>query len=709
MRRIGARARDFGAVLVLVAWLLLIASRYFTADRGGFTEEAIPFRQALTLWGWGGAPATANPHFFSYPSLSIYAHAAAQWVAIQFGLWSGRYGTPADAGVEFVLDPGYLVVAARWLLGLVTLAGAVSMFLWWRARSRLLGLLAALGFCWCPLVVRSMLRMPPEVFLAPLVVLLVAVAAAENGDRRSRSVWTAVLAGLVLGTKLSAIPAAALCLAFASGLRRPDTTALRYFALAGMLALATFVVTTPFAVLDFRSFWQGTRFEWEHLASGHLLGSVEVSATAHGRQLFAALGYPLLAGMLVLPFVGRNLPARAWLALGVAATFVIPALGSATGGPDRYMLPAIPLLWLFTTEILHACASATGAARLISTAILSFAAIAQICVSAAALMVGKLEVPTAAASTWLRQHARSGDIIVQERGALALPSLANARELRASRCYAAASPAWQEVARSAPWFAVVTLPFVASGEIATVVATPQGQKFRVRAFAPSWKLVPAVYQSLDEIEVQYVARTQSISGRVTKIFPVLERPSASSTIFAGAMGRAREDADVTISPGPPRSASGRVLAGDWWENGAAFIVEVVDGEVNPSPSDNKNLLEAARRQVFQEWLEPYLTELAELNLARNDFEDAARAARLILLNDPDNLTAIRIAMLAMSGIDTPMPGEGVALVLDRSPGEAEADWLARALSEWRADPRIIRAELTRYLTWRRGSPSNRVP
>src|SRR5580765_5855870 len=53
-------------------------------------EEAYPFRQALELWGWDTGRTDWNPHFFFYPSLSLYLHFLLQKAAVGMGMLTGR-------------------------------------------------------------------------------------------------------------------------------------------------------------------------------------------------------------------------------------------------------------------------------------------------------------------------------------------------------------------------------------------------------------------------------------------------------------------------------------------------------------------------------------------------------------------------------------------------------------------------------------------
>ena len=56
-------------------------------------EEATPLREAWDMWGWGlGRGVDLNPHFFNYPSLTIYLQFAAMGLLYKAMSLSGGRG-----------------------------------------------------------------------------------------------------------------------------------------------------------------------------------------------------------------------------------------------------------------------------------------------------------------------------------------------------------------------------------------------------------------------------------------------------------------------------------------------------------------------------------------------------------------------------------------------------------------------------------------
>lgn len=568
------------------------------ADRGGFIDEAIPFRQALTLWGWGESPPTANPHFFSYTSLSIYLHWLAQAIAVQVGQWMGRYQMQADAGVEYVLDPTYLVMAGRALTSLAVDVCALLLYVSWRHRSRVAGAVLAASVCISPLFIRSILRMPPEILMTPLVVALIRIASDEDVPTGRRIALVGLVSGALLGMKLSAIPCCLLALAWATNPRAPIVQRLAQLCVGALVAATICVCTTPYAVLDHAAFLRDTAFEWNHLVSGHIAGSVAGTAAAHAGQLFEAVGFPLTAALGAAMFSFRSFSSRAWLALSCALTFVLPAMLSRSGGPDRYMLPSLPLLSWFIAEAWFAtCRHGGRLARLLSVVLMITGAV-QLGWMLTRTAAARLPTPAARAGEWVRQSARPSEVILLERGAMAIPSSSDARSLSQSRCFRSASSLWQERARTARYFSAVTLPFAASGEISTRVELPGEPAVWVRAFSPAWRMVPAVYEPLPGLGPHVLVRTASLTDRLSKLsdkMPIHSDPivpAGRRIRFQDSPVSVRRDAEVVVELTTAPAAPAPQLEPAWWTNAADFIIDPPQG-AGRLPRDTSEVLRVA--------------------------------------------------------------------------------------------------------------------
>jgi hypothetical protein len=96
-------------------------------------EEATPLRRAWEMWGWGlDRGVDLNPHFFKYPSLTIYLQGIAQG-ALYLGMkLSGAVESAVDFHVSYVLDKTPFFVLGRSLNVIFGTATVALLFLFGR-------------------------------------------------------------------------------------------------------------------------------------------------------------------------------------------------------------------------------------------------------------------------------------------------------------------------------------------------------------------------------------------------------------------------------------------------------------------------------------------------------------------------------------------------------------------------------------------------
>ena len=105
--------------------------------------------------------------------------------------------------------------------------------------------------------------------------------------------------------------------------------------------------------------------------------------------------------------------------------------------------------------------------------------------------------------------------------------------------------------------------------------------------------------------------------------------------------------------------------------------------------------------MYRERVRPYLAALAEAALSRHDLLAVGRAARLMVVADPTDLVAARMALIAIgSGAGGMVFGRDGARVFARGPAEKDEDWLGRVLVGWGMPQSAAGAEVERYLRWR---------
>lgn len=300
-----------------------------------------------------------NPRFFSYGSLPIYLLRLCSYLA---GYINPAYGSLAGS---------YLVGRALSALFDVGTVGLIYL-----SGRRLYG--AAVGLLAAALVALAVLHIQlahfyvsdtPLAFFTLLTVLL--AARASERLRLSASIPLGLAWGCALATKVSVAPLAVpVALAWALAARQrhgqepPRSGPLTGLLCTGLVALATFALLEPYAILDHRTFVSDVVFE-SLMASGRIdapytrqyIGTLPYLYLIQQTAVWG-LGLPLgLAawGGMAAALVGaaRRLWRRQALAAGgslVALSWVVVyfgLVGSLHAKFLRYMLPITPLLCLF--------------------------------------------------------------------------------------------------------------------------------------------------------------------------------------------------------------------------------------------------------------------------------------------------------------------------------------------------------------------------
>ncbi|MEW6749829.1 MAG: glycosyltransferase family 39 protein [Candidatus Latescibacterota bacterium] len=288
-----------------------------------------------------------NPGFFNYPSFHFYLLAAVYGVLYLLGRLCGLLAGVADAERLFVIEPQAFYLVARVLTALLGSAAVVLVYLMGRhLGGRRAGLLSATFLSVAFLHVRdshfATVDVPATTYaLAGCLLALHHVGRPSGGAVH----LSAVCFGLAVSTKYSLAPTIACLLAaiWLTDRRR----ALYGFVLAGAVMAATFLVTTPFAALEFRSFWRDLAFERAHFASGHAglapLGGV--GWLHHLRfSLWHGLGFALLAcGIAGAAWMAWRRQPASLCVLGAALAYFAVAGGGRTVFV-RYALPLVPFL-----------------------------------------------------------------------------------------------------------------------------------------------------------------------------------------------------------------------------------------------------------------------------------------------------------------------------------------------------------------------------
>jgi 4-amino-4-deoxy-L-arabinose transferase-like glycosyltransferase len=336
-----SRSRAWLALLLLAGlWL-----RLWGLDYGLPLPAARPDEEALVprfVTFDGGDP---NPHWFMYPTLSIYLTYG--WVkgALLGGRAAGVWRGPTDIATLATADPRTLYLLARLLSALLgTAAIAVTYHLGRLLGGRRAGLVAALLLTVSFLHVRESHFFKPDAILSLFVAgaLVACVVLQRRGTGRAAAL-AGLACGLALSVKYTASLAVPLVLAVflgPAGPGRPSRGA--RLLIAASAAAAAAVGGSPYTLLAWSEFAAWARFThlWVQYGGAGF-------ATPFGYHLthsfLAAQGLPLTVfalGALVWGLRIRNLlPIAAFL----LAAFL--QLGLASAAYTRYLTPFLPALY----------------------------------------------------------------------------------------------------------------------------------------------------------------------------------------------------------------------------------------------------------------------------------------------------------------------------------------------------------------------------
>ena len=286
---------------------------------------------AIGLFGHGW-----DPDYFVNPPAYTYLLHLVLLVA---------YGGREAVSASFASDPSGVFELARLTsaalgaiaVGLLYLAGA-------RLFDRRVGMLAAgvLTVAFLP-VFYGHLGLNDSPTLAPVCLALAGIAGVLRGGRRRDFAMAGVGLGLACATKYTG-GIVLLALVAAAAHRR----AWPALAGAGVLALVTFVVANPYAVLDFDAFWEGIRHQSE--ASGEVGGKLGLTASSG----FAYYAWVLTWGLGWVPAlaalggaVGLWLRDRAafWTLVPAVVAFLL-FMGIQERYFGRWLMPILPVLCL---------------------------------------------------------------------------------------------------------------------------------------------------------------------------------------------------------------------------------------------------------------------------------------------------------------------------------------------------------------------------
>ena len=323
-------------------------------------DEAVPLKKAWAMWGWG-APVGVdlNPHFFNYPSLTIYLQFIAQgllYLALRIG---GVVASGVDYHARYLVDPEPVHYVGRLLSALF---GVATVWLTYQVGRRFSGRRAAvagaalLAVSTFHISRSQLIEVDVPLTFFVMLVLWLLLRLAEQPTLKGYA-FAGAMIGLAASTKYTGAMLV-LPLVVADVFARKTATKqprVWYPMLSVLVAAVVFVLTSPFVVLDPGTFADHFATERQHMRFGHFGLSGSSSWMFYARALTDRLmGWPAavsaLAGLVYFAVVRRRGTAL------ILAAFVVPyvlAVSTWSMHADRYLLAVIPALLLFATAALE--------------------------------------------------------------------------------------------------------------------------------------------------------------------------------------------------------------------------------------------------------------------------------------------------------------------------------------------------------------------
>lgn len=182
--------------------------------------------------------------------------------------------------------------------------------------------------------------------------------------------------------------------------------------LAPLAAIAAFLATTPYALLERTAFLADVRAEAAHYARGHVGAEGDALATSLG-WLWAAHGPVLVAGLLASLLLLRR-SWRPWTVLVVTVAAPLLLLGSFEVRFERNLTALLaPLLALAAWGLVTAVAAAGERTR-VGAALLACAVVAGVALplrQAAATVAASAVDERAPARAWIAAHVPAGSVV----------------------------------------------------------------------------------------------------------------------------------------------------------------------------------------------------------------------------------------------------------------------------------------------------------
>jgi 4-amino-4-deoxy-L-arabinose transferase-like glycosyltransferase len=370
-----------------------------------------------------------NPHFFTYPSLYFYLHAAAHLDGPLLGWLDGDESPPVTEviGTTKTTTPSSVMVhrAVSVLMGVIAIVAVYATARLVTRRTGAALFAAAVMATSVTLGVNARLVTPDVVATALVACALWASVRLWLNPTWGAHVLAGAMVGLAASSKYNAAIVATTVVAAAAlspGLRGQVLCRLKKLVVSGVAAGAAFVLTTPYALLDRSVFLEHLRYQRNHYATGHP-GMDGDSALWYARYLLSTESLLVIAAILG---VGMALASARWRPVLLLATFpVVYGALAATQAVrnDRTILLLLPSLAVLAglggAAFVDRVASDERGSALSSSKLLRAGLVLGVValIAQGARLVDRLNPPTttwAASREWIEDNIAAGSSIYIE-------------------------------------------------------------------------------------------------------------------------------------------------------------------------------------------------------------------------------------------------------------------------------------------------------
>jgi 4-amino-4-deoxy-L-arabinose transferase-like glycosyltransferase len=333
-------------------------------------EETFPFSIAWKMWNWGKTGLDLNPHFFNYPSLTIYLNFVVQGIHYGVGHLFGSYPDLQSFQQSYHANPTVHILLAR-VLSVGFDMGTVFML--WKFGTSIggsrLGLLAGGLGAINPMLVQQAHLVSVDTPLAFFSIAALYFIYLISQERRPVYYY---MSGLCIGLAAASKYTGAMILIILflvhvfDGSKEWRILAKHCFdsivLRASLIAGGIFLVCNPYIVLSTNEFLRDFLYEEYHMSTGHLGVDPTVSTGVFYLlhvfpNAFGLLLYACFIGTIIWFVTTRK---RENILLVLFPIIYMAIISTWEMRADRYVLPVVPILILL---------GAMGALKLVELAL----------------------------------------------------------------------------------------------------------------------------------------------------------------------------------------------------------------------------------------------------------------------------------------------------------------------------------------------------